>query len=591
MCLLVKKMTRNFFVFLLLFSATLFVHRFSFQQGIFPSHDGEVHFVRSIHFVEELRRGQFPVRVATDLAHYHSYPVFKFFYPLPYYIVGLLQLGGAETATAWKGVFLLNTLLSSLAIYFLLRRYFDKFTAVLASIVYVLLPFHFVSLYVTGQVGTIFSFLWTPLILLSSVLISKDRNWLGVPILALSTAGLLSSHLLSVILFIPLFFLFFVYNFHISNWNREIVTSTTVGLLIGICLSIWYTLPFIVDLGSIRMNTADLMNFRDHWPTISQLIYSPWGFGHSTGSSHIDGFSLQVGAVFWVCALGLILLVLFKRIAAPLHGLSVITLVAIGMYLLLMQPVSLPIWESIVALEKTQFPWRFLGPLTVLTPIVIGLCVSNFSKKTRILLCTLILVLSFWNVRNYRPWPLDWMTETQVRSQIPAMLGSTDIFRELMPITSTYFPDHTEVEVIKRINQTSATVLRAYRVATTVAELNKNVVHYKNFSKDFPHSELNTTFGADARDIRFYIDLDADNSGSIELNTWSQSHYHVISTIGATKYWTGDTGLLNIQVEPGKNQIAVILTKTPVEKVADAIFILSIPILIVVSNYYKKNEI
>ena len=78
----------------------------------------------------------------------------------------------------------------------------------------------------------------------------------------------------------------------------------------SVLLSLWFWLPAIAEKSEVVLDTTSLSNnFKDHFVTLEQLVFSPLKFGYSY-LSQIDSVSLSIGLtqVFTV-VLTLILLI------------------------------------------------------------------------------------------------------------------------------------------------------------------------------------------------------------------------------------------------------------------------------------------
>jgi hypothetical protein len=70
--------------------------------GLFETHDGRLHVVRSFWFDEELRSGQFPIRWSETANHRFGYPVFNFYYLLFYLTAEAAHLVGFSLVDSLK---------------------------------------------------------------------------------------------------------------------------------------------------------------------------------------------------------------------------------------------------------------------------------------------------------------------------------------------------------------------------------------------------------------------------------------------------------------------------------------------------------
>ena len=176
--------------------------------------------VRLQQLVVNLRAGAVPARWMPDGAYGLGYPFFSYYAALPYYLAGLLVLGGIGLLTALKIVQTLGLILAALAMYGWARGLFEShpqrnWAAALAAVAYTVAPFHLVNVYVRGDsLSEFYAFVFYPLILwgIDGLVARRSRNApLLVAALALAYAGLLLSHNLSAFIFSPFAFLYLLW--------------------------------------------------------------------------------------------------------------------------------------------------------------------------------------------------------------------------------------------------------------------------------------------------------------------------------------------------------------------------------------------
>ena len=68
--------------------------------------------------------------------------------------------------------------------------------------------------------------------------------------------------------------------------------------ILGIGLSAYYLIPAAAFRGLTQKLNPNY--FTDHFVTLRQLIYSPWGYAFSMKGVENDGMSFQVGVTQWL---------------------------------------------------------------------------------------------------------------------------------------------------------------------------------------------------------------------------------------------------------------------------------------------------
>lgn len=392
-----------------------------FKSGFYYSHDGAFHLVRLGHFFNELMAGQFPVRYSQDLLFRHGYPVFNYFYPLPYYFGSLIHFLGFDLGSSIKILMGISTIGSIWFFYLFLEKLFGRWPAVIASVLWAYLPYRLLAMYVTGSVGVIMALFWVVLALFA---VSRHR----ITLLSFSVAGLILSHNVSALMFLPIILLISI----ILNFGdkRKIITES-LAMFLGVALSSFFIVPALLEKYMVHLDPP-VVNYLDHFPTFKQLLYSPWGYWYSEKGPK-DGQSLQAGFAIWM-ALGLSILGLFKNKKSKL---PLFLIIIFGVTIFLMLESSIFIWKLIPILPQIQFPWRLLAVTGLL-----GSILSAFATKSWRWLGPPLVALALFNSRNYlRPMESVRYPDKFYQDQTSLWFGTTDIASEGTPRWVTKSPN------------------------------------------------------------------------------------------------------------------------------------------------------
>ncbi|PIZ87775.1 hypothetical protein COX93_00010 [Candidatus Nomurabacteria bacterium CG_4_10_14_0_2_um_filter_30_12] len=510
---------------------------------MYKTHDGDYHTIRAFHFYSELKHHQFPVRMSVDVPYSYGYSTFEFFYPFPYYVATIFQFLGVSTTLSWKLLQLIVTLASLSVFYLWMRKHLDKSPAITAIIVYGLVPFRFLTLYVTGQVGGYLGLLFVSLIGLSlNQLITSKRNN-GV-LLSIVIACLITAHLLSIIIFfIPLS----VYTSWLlyKNFSKQKLLSVFLWSFFGVCLSTFHLVPFMLEKSWVQLGNQILIDYTDHWVTIQQLIYSPWGYGTSD-SSTVDAMSFQIGlSILFSWAIS-IPLIIFKN---PKNKLIILFSLVFGLLTFLMTSYSKIVWAIIEPLQLIQFPWRLLAATSLVGSFLVGLVSQQLTDKKRLAFTIVVVFLAIYNVRNYtKPWPNNWKNDIDYLNNQQDFYGPTDISWELMPVTAT-----------KRPLKTPSFILNASNSAILTNKINV----------------------PETGKIKKILELNLEEPTEINLALWDLPVWNISVDDQLVKKKIAEDGTIIVSVEKGTHVIKVILEKTMIQKVSDIITLLSLIILII----------
>src|SRR6185369_6183787 len=105
-----------------------------------------------------------PPRWAGNLNFGYGTPIFIFYYPLPGYLASLFHSGGLSFETIFKLIIGASSLLAPVSFYLWARLLFKKESALIGALLYGLAPYHFLDLYVRGDVAEMMAFVFVPLV-------------------------------------------------------------------------------------------------------------------------------------------------------------------------------------------------------------------------------------------------------------------------------------------------------------------------------------------------------------------------------------------------------------------------------------------
>jgi hypothetical protein len=179
--------------------------------GLPNTADGPVHLMRQAELNQAWQDGILYPRWAPDLAYGYGMPLFHYAPPLLYQVTQLIHLTGLPLDTSMKGTLILAMLLYSVGMYLFARDLFGPRAGLLAAAVYLYAPYRLREAYIQGNYGQFLGLAFYPLILWSFHGLVVARRLRYLPLVALSLAGLLLSHNISAMMFVPLFGAYLVF--------------------------------------------------------------------------------------------------------------------------------------------------------------------------------------------------------------------------------------------------------------------------------------------------------------------------------------------------------------------------------------------
>ena len=348
--------------------------------GYFPTDDGEWAVVRLTDMYRELKDLQFPARYSANLNFGYGYPLFEFAYPLPYYIGFVLHLFKLNFVNSIKLIFALTIPLSLWGMYLLAKEMWGKrLTAILTSIIYVFYPYRIVDLFVRGSIGESMAFALFPFIIYFLLKVHKFKSVSYVILASVFIAGLVMSHNIMALEFLPVILVFMLSSVWATVKNRlDLSIRYVFTLILGFGLSAFFWIPALSEKNLIALSVTPIadrgINYAHWW----ELLIPTWGYGIPPAP---DQFTFQLGLpqIAVLLCLLLSLFIFKKQIAKNLLNDIFLTVIAFLFifYLLLLFPFTNFIWLHTPLLREINYPWTLLG--------VMGFMIAILSSKLFVL--------------------------------------------------------------------------------------------------------------------------------------------------------------------------------------------------------------
>ncbi len=412
-----KPFFKTFFFLLLIFLSLVLIVIPFFHSGFFPTHD-DIQVVRIFEMTQSLKFGDFPPRWSANLLYGYGYPLFLFYSPLAYLIGAVLSFLGLNFLLATKAVFVLSFIIGATGVFFLVKKWFGNWPALVSAIAFSYAPYRAVDVYVRGNLAEFFSFSlfpWVWLINLKLLDAKKKEGW--AILLAVFLAMLFLSHNISCFIFLILLFSFnLFYLFFGQGENKGSSLFHIIGAsVLALGLSCFYWLPLIYETRFVALDKfVGASSYSRYFLTPKQIWDSPWGFG---GFIEKNAMSLQLGKLLIIFSflsvfLNLIFKTKFRRLIFWLFFFFLaMTFLEIRL--------SDPIWKALPVLGLLQFPWRFHVATTFLGAVMAGAVFYLYKEKVgkfyRILAAGTIALLIWGNFLYFRPsryWSTAYVSET-----------------------------------------------------------------------------------------------------------------------------------------------------------------------------------
>lgn len=462
-------MNKKFALILVLIAAGL-ASRWLFKPGYFNMHD-DLQMMRQLQMEKCWQDGQVPCRWVPDMGFGYGYPLFNFYPPLPFYVGQIFRTFGFSFVNTAKILFGIQFFLSGITMFVLASDLWGVTGGLLSSIFYIWAPYHSVDVFVRGALNEAWAFIWFPLILWSAKKLaesslqkhSKSRSWSSYLIwLAFSFAMLLLTHNIMVMIFVPILMAWITYwwiKFTLQDrkssrsWSEQILplfSKYVLSAVWALGLAAFFTLPIFFEkkFTHIESMFSGYFDWRAHFASLYQLFISRfWGWGPSLWQDK-DGMAFPVGHFHWVASLIVFITVWYKNLKNWVKNkklkinnyLVLITgLFTFGLiYIFLIHQRSTFIWLKLTFLQLTQFSWRLLAVIVLLTSLIVGAIYQIWNKKW--LVWCLVIGVIVWNWSFFRPESIGPLADEDKFSGKAWEFQQTAGIRDYLPKSAKWEP-------------------------------------------------------------------------------------------------------------------------------------------------------
>jgi len=466
--------------------------------------DGLNHFYRLVEFEHLLAQGAWFPRWATDLGYGYGYPLFNFYPPLTYYLGALLHGLGLNEASSLLAVYAGAWLLAMSGAYRLAREHGGPGAALLAAAAYGLAPYLCFNTLARGALPETLGLGLLPWTLWAFYRLAKQPVRAGLPLAALLFSALVLTHLLTALLALPLIVLF---------WGMAVLRpaaaeprpvpaagrsafiranySLLLALALGLGLAAYFVLPAVLETRAVQIGQLTQpgdLDYHHNFLELGTLLALPATF---------DGRLVfrAVPPSLSLAALALAAVGLGWRAWRQRRGMAALDAWDAGLWLGLLGcsiftlRVTQPIWEHLPGAGLIQFPWRLVGPASLLLALLAARAVGEVSSAAdgqssswlmravpALALAGLFFYSLTWTFAASAPAPVSaTVRDLAGYERDSGQLGTTSA-GEFMPASVAALPDPHGLEgayalhsVIARVSQPPAGVTVIAQSATVAS--------------------------------------------------------------------------------------------------------------------------
>lgn len=521
---------------------------------------------------QALGDGMFPVRWVQDLGYGYGYPIFNFYAPFPYYFGSIFAFVTSDVLLATKIAFITAIVLSAGTMYCFMRVFFPRTAAATAAVIYLYFPYHAVNIYIRGNLNEVFAYAFLPLVMLGFFKLyylkpsaSRLRNLQWILVTAVSCVLVVTSHNLTALMLGILLFALFIILIVFSNQKKQFLISMVSVGAITAGASAFYWVPALLEMQytNVLSQVGGTADFRDHFVCIPQLWNSMWGFGGS-GPGCVDGMSFKLGKLNIIATIGAFIGIgyllirqtkqKFVLLQAALFGLLVVSIFMSTSY-------SSVIWETVPVLEFLQFPWRFLNFVALCMSAVIGLLtyyIAQVFNKYIAAVVAIVLIIGtiVLNGKLFAP-------QIYYHDRDAAYYSSNEYIRyDASSLTDEYMP-----QGFAKPGSAEDIPTNTIEVVAGQAEI-RNVVHKTGYVS---------------------AHIDASTESTIHLNIAYFPAWMLYGNGEEISYQVNDRGM-QVTLAQGQSVIEAKFVQTPLQKTANAVSVVTLIIILVITMRYKRYK-
>ena len=356
-----------------------------FMRGIFIGDDLPFHLARIEALAAELKRGIFPVRMASLWMYGYGYPTSILYGDFLLYPVALLRILHFDITASFKFCLLMMNLGTTLTGYFSFKYIFkNKNRALLLTLIYLTCGYRFATVYVRTAIGEISGMLFVPLVaagMWGIYMYGESKKSKASILLGCGMAGIVCSHVLTTemtVLTLAVTALIMLRKTFTPKVLKQLFAA------IGICfaLSAFFLIPFADYFMNTDMvvktdySRAYLLGIQKNGLKLAEIFTT---FKAPIGNRTLTGMAdrtLYSPGIFLVGGLLIAIYLLIRHKANK--KIKVLSLISVIMLFLAS---DLFPWDIFAAksglgltLAQVQFPWRYVGmsllPLTLLLGVL-----------------------------------------------------------------------------------------------------------------------------------------------------------------------------------------------------------------------------
>jgi hypothetical protein len=520
-------------------------------------HDATEYLPRMVEFHENIRHGILIPRWAPDLSHGTGQPLFLYNPPVFYYAAEFWHLLGFGFVRSMHLGLIALVLASAAGAHLLGKLYFGERGGWIAAAAYLYAPYFAVDLYVRTAWAEFAAFPFFMFSLYGFGAYAKTGARKYLLIGAASYAGIMASHNAAALLFTPVLLGFIALNSWLAGSWRTL-RMQVLGYALGLALAAFVWIPGLAMNKLVHLETLmeGRSQYTNHFVYLHQLWNSPWGYGYSVPGDQ-DGMSFSLGWSHLLLAFAAVILV--AKLRSRRHTAWIVYFTcALAIISTMMLTTVQPVWDHIQLLQFIAFPWRLLGPATVVLAALVAALAAGlpfFDNWRRAAFVTAMILLIVPNLGHFQPRDLHDIDER--------FWSPTQIAERGIEVTS--FGEYRP----KPMDQVPAFDPRPGEIVSGNAQIQQTGKSPEAWSGIIP----------------------AQTPATAQLQlAWFPAWKLEVDGKPAVMRPAENTGLIRFDVPPGDHRVTILWSRTPAMWVADILSLLALCILVVAAVPARQGE-
>lgn len=259
---------------------------------------------------------------------------------------------------------------SAIFTYLWLLKLFNKVPSFFGALFYLYVPYRLFDLYKRGSMGEILALTVIPFILWQVERKSFLLSTLGIAILILS-------HNTLAALFLPVIISYLLLDIFIAKKKKELALRYITILILGFCLSAFFSIPSISELNNTVFSRTIVSDFQKYFADYNLI-------------------GIPTLLIFCV-AMGMFII---GKANVSRHRLTILFLFLGVLSIVLSMQISSSLWQ-ILPVSFVQFPFRFLSVAILCASFLFAFILSVISEKKAIIVGILVVLATFLLSKPY----------------------------------------------------------------------------------------------------------------------------------------------------------------------------------------------